>query len=359
MSVITFFDLVKDTEYRNFVSNRLAQTTETPYSFPSVLPKLYQYKPLSLYAINDICFRNVTASSIGEFNDLFDGALHRYGNEEERICAAEKKWEELETLRRATNIPELYIKHDYYVDLYRDHYKTDSWLKFRMLEYLGTYVSCFSSKNDSVLMWSHYARSNTGICVEYDFAKLPEENLISKMIFPIAYTDSPVKVFDLLDDEQQKLYKYSLDAAVLCAALNKSNVWAYEKEWRLVCVFPFRNDPLRRVPFKTTIKPSRIYFGYHFLRPMFYYDTKNEYQNAKNNLEQLMRLIDFMEANSIGMSIMLPQVGNYDLIPQKMDVESIKRFMYHHFDDGEPENMRFYHTIHDYLMNLIEKEEES
>ena len=134
MSVITFFDLVKDNEYRSFVLNRLAQSTDIPYSFPSVLPKLYQYKPLSFYAVNDICSGNVTASSIGEFNDLFDGALHRYGNEEERICEAEKKWEELEALRCAANIPELCIKHDYYVDLYRDHYKIDSRLKFRMLE---------------------------------------------------------------------------------------------------------------------------------------------------------------------------------------------------------------------------------
>ena len=358
MSVITFFDLVKQNEYRNFVSNRLAQSTDIPYSFPSVLPKLYQYKPLSLYAVNDICSGNVTASSIGEFNDLFDGALHCYGNKEERICAAEKKWEEMEDLRRAANIPELCIKRDCYVDLYRNYYKTESRLKFRMLEYLGTYVSCFSSKSNSVLMWSHYASSNTGICVEYDFAMLPEENLLSKIIFPVAYTESPVKLLDLLDDKHQKIYKYPLDAAALCAALNKSKVWSYEKEWRLVCVFPFNNEPLRRMPFKTTIKPFRIYFGYHFLRPLFYCDAKTEYEKAKSNLENLMRLIDFMEENSIGMSIMLPQVGNYNLDSHEIDIKSIKRFMYHHFNDGEPENMRFYHTIRDYLMDLIENMDE-
>ena len=72
-----------------------------------------------------------------------------------------------------------------------------------------------------------------------------------------------------------------------------------------------------------------------------------------------MRLIDFMVANSIGMSIMLPKVGNYDLTSHEIDATSMKRFLYHHFDDGEPENMRYYHTIHDYLMDLIEKGEES
>lgn len=355
MAEITFFDLLQRDEYRDIVSKRLLLASNTAYSFPKILPKLYQYKPLSKYAIEDICSGQITATSIGEFNDLFDGAFHRYGTEKERMVAAEKEWDKLESLRKAANASDLGIEHDYYVGLFKEHYKTDSRLKFRMLDYLGTYVSCFSSENDSVLMWSHYAKSNTGICVEYNFKDLPQNNLLAKSIFPVRYTDSPVVLSDLLDDENQEICSYPLETAVLCAALNKSNVWSYEKEWRLVWVMALMKKMPRRLHLKTTILPTRINFGYHFLRPLFYYSFDNEYEQAKNNIEQLWRLVNYMDKNNIAMSIMMPSVGKYSLTPIEVRIDQIKEFLIHNFDDNEPEDIQYYHTVHDELKELLEE----
>lgn len=354
MEVITFFDLLQQETFRNFVSNRLASASVVPYSFSPVLPKLYQYKPLSKYVVDDICSGYITATSIGEFNDLFDGAFHQYGTEEERTLKAEKEWNEIEALRTAAHIQDTLLDYKSFVDLYKDYYLKDSRIKFRMLDFLGTYVSCFSSDNNSILMWSHYAKSNTGICVEYDFNTLPTNPYITKSIFPVCYTNSPVYLSDLLDDKNNKIFRYPLDAAVLCAALNKSNLWSYEKEWRLVYVLPFVENLPRRLPIITKTIPSKIYFGYHFLRPLFYY-SDIDYEDAKNNIKQLMQLIDYMEKNSIEMCVMMPSIGQYLLKPIDVKIEKIKQFLIRKFDDSQPEKIRYYHTIHDEFKDLFEE----
>lgn len=351
----TFFDLLQQDEYRDFVSKRLLIASNTEYSFPSTLPKLYQYKPLSKYAIDDICSGQITATAIGEFNDLFDGAFHRYGTEKERIVAAEKKWNKLEFLRKSAKISDLGIEQDSYVGPFKDYYKIDSRLKFRMLDCLGTYVSCFSSENDSVLMWSHYAKSNTGICIEYNFNNLPVNHLLTKSIFPVCYSDSPVVLSDLLDDENQTQFTYPLETAVLCVALNKATVWSYENEWRLVWVLASMKKMPRRLTLKTDILPTRIYFGYHFLRQLFYNSFGNEYEQAKNNIKQLWRLIEYMDKNDITMSIMMPYVGQYLFKPIEVRIEQMRKFLIQIFDDNEPEDIQYYHIIHDELKDLLEK----
>lgn len=358
VSVITYFDLVQRDNYRDFVSKRLAQGSGVPYCFPNVLPKLYQYKPLTNYVVDDICSGQITASSIGEFNDLFDGAIHCYGSEKERLIAAERQWGDFKSLSNYTNISETGLNHDLYVGLYKEYYKNESRLSFRMLDYLDTYVSCFSSEKDSNLMWSHYAKSNTGICVEYNFNKLPQNHLLPKTIFPVCYTNSPVDLSDLLDDEKQKLFDQPLDVAVLCASLNKSSVWSYEKEWRLVWVLAGTKEFPRRLPLKTTVLPTTIYFGYHFLRPLFYYERKREYTEAKNNIEQLLRIIDYMNKHNITMCIMIPSIGQYSLKPCGVKINRIKNFLIHNFKDNEPEYIRYYHTIHDCLKELLDENEE-
>lgn len=70
---------------------RLALIADDPtYSFPVNFPLLYRYTRVSSYSVDDIVNGRITATSIGEFNDLFDGAIHRYGNEESRLAAAKE-----------------------------------------------------------------------------------------------------------------------------------------------------------------------------------------------------------------------------------------------------------------------------
>lgn len=352
----TFFDLLRDSSFRTYVERRLAVETKNPeYSFPSAFPALYKYRPLSEYAVNDILSGQMTATNISIFNDLFDGTIHGYSSKEERIQAAENKWNELEKLYISTGISNS-LKHDEYVDICSRYFLEESRLKFRALEYLGTYICCLSTKFDSTLMWAHYAGSNTGICIEYDFNASNLNSLQKSMIFPVAYSQNPADISDLLADDRCKVYTYPLEAAILCAALNKAIVWNYENEWRLVLVLP-TEKPQKR--FETIMAPSipkSVILGYHFLKPFFYYDHKNteELVLAKESIHNIVRLLAYIKNQGIPISIMIPSIRGYALSRKSLDVDALLKLIKYHFDEEIPEDIRFYYVVHDELMDLLE-----
>ena len=350
----TFFDIIKKPDFRACVMQRLANNSKNPgFTFPNKLPMLYRYRSLSSYAINDILNEQLTTTAIGEFNDLFDGTMHIYGSDEEIKSAAEQKWAELEGAFSATNQSEEIIKDDYYVSLYEKHFYDNARHTFGFLDFLGTYVCCFSEKMDSTLMWSHYANANKGICIAYDFNKLNRENILQNLIFPVSYSNMPVDISDLLDDEYQKSQTYPIETAVLCAALNKATAWSYENEWRLLLVLESMNnkDNTKRVPINIKIKPSAIYFGYHFLKSCFYYDFKDvaERNACRDNIENINRLLEYLDTNQIPAFLMMPTIGTYTQRQKKLDIKSLQNFMIKHIEDSD---MTYYQTVQDYLLKL-------
>lgn len=348
----TFFDLVQKPDFREYAMRCLAANSKNfQYFFPNRFPTLFRYCSLSTYAIDDIINEQVTATSISEFNDLFDGSVHRYGNNAMREAAAESKWAELESHRIAANLPKEILTHDYYTYLYRGHFKEDSRLKFRLLGSLGTYVCCFSTKLDSALMWSHYANSNKGICISYDFNQWETGFLQRNLLFPVAYTDTPIDISDLLDDKYSKICEYPIDTAVLCAALSKAMVWNYENEWRLLWILTSEHNTTKRISIKIHAKPLMVYFGYHFLKSCFYYD-KVEREICKSNIININRLLIFLEKNEIPISLMLPDVGSYSQTPKLIENQKLRNFMLTHFCDSEAESIRYYNTIQDDLVEL-------
>ena len=94
-------------------------------------------------------------------------------------------------------------------------------------------VSCFSLVNDSILMWSHYAKSHSGACVELD---------IDDSDFKIVkYSKKPVKfklskifeyVFGYEFAEEKMDYSDSAFLFALKPFLTKFIDWQYEKEVR-------------------------------------------------------------------------------------------------------------------------------
>ncbi len=101
-------------------------------------------------------------------------------------------------------------------------------------------VSCFSVSGwDNQLMWSHYANSYAGICIEYDFSKI--EQFIG-FIYPVEYvvqrqtlslndigingisSDIDISI-DYGEPNMMTLFKY---------LLAKNKCWEYEKEWRII-----------------------------------------------------------------------------------------------------------------------------
>jgi hypothetical protein len=87
-------------------------------------------------------------------------------------------------------------------------------------------ISCFSSRLDSIVMWSHYAANHTGYCVEYNLKELSNDDIRKRCLFPVIYSDK-------LPDMSKQL-KDNNPLSMFLPALYKSNDWKYEQEWRLI-----------------------------------------------------------------------------------------------------------------------------
>lgn len=85
-------------------------------------------------------------------------------------------------------------------------------------------VLCLSEKNDSMLMWSHYAKNHTGYCIEYVFE---ENDEYYDKLYCVRYVEDRYVISeeDVQSERKDWLYK---------AVCYKSNVWEYEREWRIV-----------------------------------------------------------------------------------------------------------------------------
>lgn len=105
-------------------------------------------------------------------------------------------------------------------------------------------VSCFSKNDNSVLMWSHYADNNKGVCLEFeneDFLEVSysEERTairIRNIMYKILWN---FHTKEKLTISKKELPKHLLAMAPL---LTKSRDWEYEKEVR--CIFPLNDKKI-------------------------------------------------------------------------------------------------------------------
>lgn len=101
-------------------------------------------------------------------------------------------------------------------------------------------VSCFSVSGwDNQLMWSHYANSYAGICIEYDFNKVEE---FIGFIYPVNYVKerptlsmNDIGIKGLISDVDTRIdYGEVNMSAIFNYMLAKNQCWEYEKEWRII-----------------------------------------------------------------------------------------------------------------------------
>jgi hypothetical protein len=105
-------------------------------------------------------------------------------------------------------------------------------------------VFSVAEEKDNLLMWSHYAESHTGVV--FEFMVLPQEDNPLCVARPILYSKSPPSLFteqqwmdDILD-----ISPLDLDELYFRYAYVKSNIWAYEKEWRVWDLIPEQQEVL-------------------------------------------------------------------------------------------------------------------
>ena len=88
-------------------------------------------------------------------------------------------------------------------------------------------VSCFSARNDSLLMWAHYANSHQGLCFEFQETEPIDGGWFS---FPVEYIEErpALELTEEIDVEAMKNLVFK-----------KSTEWAYEEESRM---FEYRGE---------------------------------------------------------------------------------------------------------------------
>jgi hypothetical protein len=104
-------------------------------------------------------------------------------------------------------------------------------------------VSCFSETNNNLLMWSHYADSCRGFCLEFDTKFYPFNKMRKVKYVDCMPTIDPIPI--VLNGNTNEL----LD--LFCT---KSHHWCYEKEWRSIhekacTVYQYGSNTLKGVYF--------------------------------------------------------------------------------------------------------------
>lgn len=98
---------------------------------------------------------------------------------------------------------------------------------FRLFYYRRTFICSLSETCDNVLMWSHYANKNAGMCLVFNSHKA---GLIRDNVVPVQYYDRyPSNLVDARRIDDLGMLTKQLLAS-------KSSDWSYEREWRAFMV---------------------------------------------------------------------------------------------------------------------------
>ena len=110
----------------------------------------------------------------------------------------------------------------------------DDWeqkVSVRMAELFLVGCLCTSYKNR--LMWSHYADSHKGFCVEYDFSE-PNAETLNMLPLPVMYSEKRPLIpweaaFEKTPENMEETWRQ-----LAIGLLTKDSEWSYENEWRIL-----------------------------------------------------------------------------------------------------------------------------
>ena len=200
--------------------------------------KIYRYRPLNVYTIDELINEHVFLSS-PNIDDIFDTTIVNNGKEAEGILAAyyfTKYYREKD--------PKMNENYKIYTEYFENFNR-----KLRE----NVRIACFTESNTNVPMWQYYAEKNTGICIEYSInvEKLVNNNT-NIYFLPVIYTKDYNEYFpyDLNEDKKNKL------VSIICSVL-KMEEWIFEKEWRII---GFKDEKLEENPY-VKLEINAIYFG--------------------------------------------------------------------------------------------------
>ncbi len=221
---------------------------------PDKPPLIYKYESFTVQSLLNLKANSLYFGSPRNFNDPYDCAI--------AATVRDPSPDELEQIRAH------YIDDKATPEPIRNQFKTMSLdeLKKTILNsaqqalfnlqenFLNTKgVTCFSERNDDLLMWGHYGGHYKGFCLEFTTSKDPFTKLRQ-----VQYVDTMPAV-DVADFIINKNYDKILDG-LYCT---KSNSWKYEKEWRAIhseagTLFGYERDVLKAVYFGPDIERQAL-----------------------------------------------------------------------------------------------------
>ena len=193
------------------------------------IKKLYIYKPPNAYTLDILISDRLWAPKPERFNDPFDCDLEYVKDftEEDYLAAISQRYGKRD--QWPSDIAEQ-VALDLDADGKFTPEKRDQVNKVIQEEFIeknkNSGVICMSEVCDSILMWSHYAQSHTGVCFEFIRAEdndLGDAEICSPVTYKWHYPE-----IDL------GLLRYEKGLVMESAMGTKSLEWAYEKEWRLI-----------------------------------------------------------------------------------------------------------------------------
>jgi hypothetical protein len=121
-------------------------------------------------------------------------------------------------------------------------------------------VFSVTEEKDNLLMWAHYAKDHTGVV--FEFRVLAEQDNALCIAQPIRYRRTPPSLFT---EAQHINTLFSLgvldETQLLEYAYIKSDIWAYEKEWRVWDLEPAILDELHSTYPLYENEIGAVYFG--------------------------------------------------------------------------------------------------
>ena len=137
------------------------------------------------------------------------------------------------------------------------------------------FVACLSEISlFNLHMWSYYADEHKGFCAEYSLQKLLDSGVD---IFPVVYAEKW--------DADRTNPEFSTQVALI-----KSVEWAHEKEWRVVCVSP---DKENKIGIRlNAVMPETIYVGCHDQEHIT--DNWNLYRSLAKTFKDNRQITDYV-----------------------------------------------------------------
>lgn len=204
-----------DNRHRSFFQNKMPPPDH-----------LYKYESFSTQSLLNLKKQVIYFGSPASFNDPYDCALTPNivePTDEEALLVRNEYLKKHDIPRDARAAFETAPVSDLKVALLRAAHSAFDLTITEFLQKRG--VSCFSERNDDLLMWSHYGGKYRGFCLEFETTSEAFQRVQQVRYAPEI---PPLTITQVLLNENFHPF-----LELFCT---KSNAWEYEREWRAIHV---------------------------------------------------------------------------------------------------------------------------